>query len=78
MVFTSMGSLINKEMLKEYYEKVDGAKAVGIDGITKEEYSMRLEENLELLEERIKNKFCKPKEARMVEVPKENGKTYGE
>ena len=31
-VFTSIGHLINKEMLKRCQEKMDGAKAVGIDG----------------------------------------------
>ncbi len=31
-VFTSIGHLINKEMLKRCHEKMDGAKAVGIDG----------------------------------------------
>lgn len=41
MVFTSVGHLINKEMLKGCHEKMDGAKAVGIDGITKEEYSRK-------------------------------------
>ena len=61
MVFTSIGHLINKEMLKGCHEKMDGAKAVGIDGITKEEYSRKLEENLENLVERLKTKSYKPK-----------------
>lgn len=52
-----------------------GKKAVGIDGITKEEYSAHLEENLKLLEGRIKNKSYKPRPARKVEIPKEDGKT---
>ena len=38
MVFTSLGHLINKEMLKSCHAQMDGTKAVGIDGITKEEY----------------------------------------
>ena len=38
MVFTSIGHFINKELRKECHEKMDGDKAVGIDGITKEEY----------------------------------------
>ena len=38
MVFTSLGHLINKEMLKSCHTQMDGTKAVGIDGITKEEY----------------------------------------
>ena len=75
MVFTSIGHMINKELLKGCHEKMDGKKAVGIDGITKEEYSTHLEENLEMPERRIKNKSYKPKLARKVEIPKEDGKT---
>lgn len=75
MVFTSIGHLINKELLKECHEKMDGKKAVGIDGVTKDEYGLHLEENLELLEKRIKSKSYKPRPARKVEIPKEDGKT---
>lgn len=75
MVFTSVGHLINKELLKECHEKMDGGKAVGIDGITKEEYSQNLEENLEKLVERLKQKSYRPQPARRVEIAKENGKT---
>lgn len=32
MVFTSIGYLINKELLRECHEEMDGDKAVGIDG----------------------------------------------
>lgn len=75
MVFTSVGHLINKELLKECHEKMDGDKAVGIDGVTKEEYDRKLEENLTGLVERLKKKSYKPQPARRVEIPKENGKT---
>lgn len=75
MVFTSIGHLINKELLKDCHEEMDGKKAAGIDGITKEEYQRNLEENLEKLVERLKKKSYKPKPARLVEIPKENGKT---
>ena len=54
---------------------MDGKKAVRIDGETKAEYSVHLEENLEMLERRIKDKSYKPKPARKVEIPKEDGKT---
>ena len=75
MVFTSIGHSLNEELLRECHEKMDGKKAVGIDGISKEEYGAHLEEKLELLEERIKNKSYKPKPARKVEISKEDGKT---
>ncbi len=75
MAFTSIGHLINKEMLKECHEKMDGDKAVGIDGVTKEEYGRNLEENLDKLVERLKKKSYRPQPARRVEVLKDNGKT---
>jgi len=75
MVFTSIGHLINQELLRECHEKMDGDKAVGIDGITKEEYGRNLEENLDKLVERLKKKSYKPQPARRVEIPKDNGKT---
>ena len=75
MVFTSVGHLINMELLKECHEKTDGDKAVGIDGVSKEEYGRNLEENLIGLVERLKKKSYRPQPARRVEIPKENGKT---
>ena len=75
MVFTSVGHLINKELLKECSAKMDGDKAVGIDGVTKEEYERDLDANLESLVDRIKRKAYKPQPARRVEIPKDNGKT---
>ena len=74
MVFTSLGHLINKEMLRDSHIQMDGDKAVGIDGVTKDEYGKNLEANLELLVERLKKKSYRPKPARLVEIPKENGK----
>lgn len=75
MVFTSIGHLVNKEMLSECHRKMEGGKAVGIDGITKEEYGKNLDRNLDSLIERLKKKSYKPQPARRVEIPKGNGKT---
>ena len=44
-VFTSIYHLINKELLKESFEELDGSKAVGIDKITKDEYRYNLDKN---------------------------------
>ena len=44
MVFNSIGHLINVEFLRKCHEKMDGDKAVGIDGVTKEEYGRYLNE----------------------------------
>ena len=75
MVFTSIGHLINKDLLRKCHEAMDGGKAVGIDGVTKEEYGQNLDENLDGLVERLKRKAYKPQPARRVEIPKDNGKT---
>ena len=75
MVFTSIGHLIDRELLKKCHEEMDEDKAVGIDGVTKEEYGKRLDENLEDLVGRLKKKSYRPQPARRVEIPKDNGKT---
>ncbi len=75
MVFTSIGHLINVELLKECHEGMDGKKAVGIDGMTKECYGGNLDRNLGDLVGRLKRHAYKPQPARKVEIPKENGKT---
>lgn len=75
MEFTSLYHLINCEMLRNCHDKMDGTKAVGVDGITKEEYEKNLGNNLKDLQERLKRKSYKPKPARRVEIPKDNGKT---
>ena len=75
MIFTSIGHLINKEMLKSCHEAMDGDKAKGIDGVSKADYEEHLEENLDKLVDRLKRKAYHPQPARRVEIPKDNGKT---
>lgn len=74
MVFTSIGHLIDKELLLQCHAAMDGNKAVGIDGVTKEKYGENLDENLNDLVDRLKRHAYKPKPARRVEIPKDNGK----
>lgn len=76
-VFTSIYHLINRELLKECFNGLDGSKAVGIDKITKEEYRCNLDDNLDNLVERLKNKSYRPSPARRVNIPKANGKLRG-
>jgi RNA-directed DNA polymerase len=75
MVFTSIGHYINQNLLKKCHEAMDGEKAVGIDGVTKEDYSVEIDENLNKLVKRLKDKAYRPQPARRVEIPKDNGKT---
>ena len=58
--FTSLYHLINKEMLLQCHRELDGSKAVGIDEITKREYSENLESNIEKLVDKLKRKAYKP------------------
>jgi len=61
--------------LREQYEKLDGRKAIGIDGISKADYGNNLNTNLENLIRKIRNGTYKPKPSRLVEIPKEDGST---
>ena len=72
--FTSLAHTIDKKMLTECHASMDGDKAVGIDGVTKEDYAENLNENLDDLLDRMKRNAYKPKPARRVEIPKDNGK----
>jgi RNA-directed DNA polymerase len=75
MVFNNVGHLINVDMLREMYHRLDGSKATGIDGITKRKYGEDLEENLQQLARSIhKGQYC-PKPSRIVEIPKPDGGT---
>lgn len=76
-VFTSIYHLINKELLIECHNELDGRKAKGIDGITKEEYNKNLEENIQNLVNKLKTKSFNPTPAKRVYIPKANGKMRG-
>lgn len=72
--FTSLYHLINKGLLMQCHKEADGNKAVGIDEITKREYSENLEGNIENLVDRLKRKSYKPMPSLRVYIPKSNGK----
>ena len=65
---------VNKETLKEQHKKQQRNKASGIDKITKNEYGINLEENIENLIERMKKFSYKPLPVRRTYIPKVNGK----
>lgn len=74
-VFTSIGHLINKEMLENCHREMDKNKAAGIDGVSKEMYGENLDENLERLVKALKHKTYRPQPVKRVHIPKDNGKT---
>lgn len=68
---------VNKETLIKQHDKQQEGKASGIDGITKEEYGMYLEENIENLLKRMKTFSYKPKPVKKTYIPKSKGKLRG-
>jgi group II intron reverse transcriptase/maturase len=67
----NIASYINKETLKEAHRKMDRKKALGVDGISKDDYEMHLNANLEDLVERMKRGRYKPEPSRRVYIPQE-------
>ena len=49
----SLMKYVNSDTLKKSYSKQPKGKAVGVDGVTKEEYGENLEENIENLRQLI-------------------------
>lgn len=66
--------LVNKETLKEQHRKQQNNKASGIDKVTKEEYDKKLDENLNILIDKMKKLSYKPLPVRRTYIPKTNGK----
>lgn len=74
-VFNNLFHVITVDMLKDLYAKEAANKAIGVDGVSKLSYGENLQENLENLITRIKRNTYRPKAARLVEIPKEDGST---
>lgn len=66
----NLASYINENTLTSSHKEMDGKKAKGIDGVTKEDYSSNLEANVENLVKRMKNGSYKPNAIRRVYIPK--------
>ena len=66
--------LVNKETLKEQHWKQQRNKASGIDKITKDEYEINLESNIDNLISRMKKFSYKPMPVKRTYIPKANGK----
>ena len=66
----NLASGITAEMLYGIHEDMDGKKAVGVDGVSKEEYSVNLDENLENLVSRMRREAYKPNASRRTYIDK--------
>ena len=65
---------VNKETLIKQHEKQQSGKATGIDAMTKEEYGLNLEENIDNLIKRMKSFSYRPQPVKRSYIPKANGK----
>ena len=81
LVFTSLyHHVTDVDNLRACYESLDGSKAVGVDGVGKEEYGRKLEENLQNLSSRLKRMGYRPQVKRRSYIPKagdERGRPLG-
>lgn len=81
LVFTSLyHHVTDLDNLRACYEALDGAKAVGVDGVTKEQYGENLEKNLQRLSDRLKCMGYRPQPRRRSYIPKpgsEKGRREG-
>jgi RNA-directed DNA polymerase len=69
--FHSLAHLIDEELLAGMYQRLRGKAAVGVDGITKEQYGQDLQSNLRDLHERLRTKRYRHQPIRRVHIPKE-------
>jgi group II intron reverse transcriptase/maturase len=68
--FTSLFHLMNKPLLLECFARLKGKAASGIDNITKEQYAINLDVNLDNLVKRLHNMSYKPLPVLRVYIPK--------
>ena len=73
--FHSLAHLIDVSALMRADKRMRNDAAVGVDGVTKEQYGQALEDNLRSLHERLVSKQYRHQPIRRVHIPKERGKT---
>lgn len=73
--FHSLAHLMDEQLLTDAYWRLRKDAAVGVDGITKEQYGQDLQRNLRELRERMVAKKYRHQPIRRVHIPKDNGKT---
>jgi group II intron reverse transcriptase/maturase len=73
--FLALAHLIDEAALNRAYERLRKDAAVGVDGITKEQYGERLGDNLRALHQRLREKRYRHQPIRRVHIPKGPDKT---
>jgi len=73
--FHSLAHLIDVPALQRAYDRLRKDAAVGVDGMTKEQYGQDLEDRLRDLHARLRSKRYRHQPIRRVHIPKGQGKT---
>ncbi len=73
--FHSLAHLLDVSALARAYRRQRKSAAVGVDGVTKEEYGKELEARLQDLHTRLRTKRYRHQPIRRVHIPKGKGKT---
>jgi len=73
--FHALAHLIDEPALMRAYHRIRKDAAVGVDGVTKEQYGQNLEGNVRDLHERLKSKQYRHQPIRRVHIPKDRGRT---
>jgi len=73
--FNSLAHLIDEQALKRAFGRIRKKAAVGVDGITKEQYGQDLDDNIADLLTRMKASRYRHQSIRRVHIPKGKGKT---
>ena len=71
LVFTSLyHHIMDVDNLRASYDTLKADKAIGVDGVTKQQYGRDLESNLENLSERLGRMSYRPGDKRRSYIPK--------
>jgi group II intron reverse transcriptase/maturase len=73
--FLALAHLLGEDALTRAYHCLRADAAVGIDGITKEQYGHELERNIRDLHDRLRTKRWRHQPIRRIHIPKDNGKS---
>lgn len=74
-VFLALAHLIDEAALARAFRRIRKGAAVGVDGVTKEQYEQDLERNLRDLHGRLRAMRWRHQPIQRVHIPKEKGKT---
>lgn len=75
VTFLSLAHLLDEEALTRAYHRLRKDAAVGVDGVTKEQYGLELESNIRGLHQRLRAMRWRHQPIRRVHIPKGQGKT---